>query len=66
MPYLQIKISFLIVYLFIKSFKLVDTCSSVLSKPEIFKLIGKICLYVVQFLISGTCSDSVELENISK
>ena len=48
-----------------KSFKLVDACNSVLSNPEIFKLIGKICSYVVLFLISGTCSDSVELGNIS-
>ena len=48
-----------------KSFKLVDACSRVLSKPEIFKLIGKTCLYVVLFLISGTCSDSVKLGNMS-
>ena len=39
------KISFVTVYLFIKSFKLVDACNSILSKLEIFKLIGKICLW---------------------
>ena len=62
----QSKISFVIVYLFMTSFKLVDAWNNVLPKPEIFRLIGKICLYVVLFLISGTCSDSVELGNIPK
>ena len=49
-----------------KSFKLPDACNDVLSKPEILKLMGKICSYVVLFLINGTCSDSVKLESISK
>ena len=60
------KISFLKVYLFMKSLKLVDACNNVLSKPAIFRLIGKICSYVVLFLISGTYTDSVKLGNISK
>ena len=49
-----------------KSFRLVDACNNVWLKPEILKLAGKICLYVVLYLISGTCSDSVKLGNISK
>ena len=44
-----------------KSFKLVDACNNVLSKPEIFRLIGKICLYVVLFLISGVAEIQWEL-----
>ena len=49
-----------------KSFKLVDAYNNVLSKPEILMLTGKICSYVVLFLISGTYSDSVKLGSISK
>ena len=47
-----------------KSFRLVDACNNDLSKPEIFKLIGKTCSYVVLFLINSTSSDSVKLGNI--
>ena len=49
-----------------KSFKVVDACNDVLLKPEILKFTGKICSYVVLFLISRTCSDSVKLGSISK
>ena len=49
-----------------KSFKLVGAFSNVLSKPEIFRLIGKVCLYIVLFLIIRNCNDSVRLGNISK
>ena len=49
-----------------KSFKLVGAFSNVLSKPEIFRLIGKVCLYVVLFLIIRNCNDSVRLGNMYK
>ena len=59
MPFFQIKNFFILGIAFIKSFRLVDTCSNDLSKPEIFKLRGKVCSYVVLFLISK--NDSVRL-----
>ena len=49
-----------------KSFKLVTEFSNVLSKPKIVRLIGKVCSYVVLFLITKNCNDSVKLGNISK
>ena len=49
-----------------KSFKLVGEFSNVLSKPEIFRLIGKVCSYMVLFLINGNYNDSVRLGNMSK
>ena len=45
-----------------KSFKLVGAVSNVLSNPEIFRVIGNVCSYVVLFLISRILSDSVRLE----
>ena len=48
-----------------KPFKLVVAFSNVLSKPKIFRLIGKVCQYVVFLLINRNCNDSVRLGNIS-
>ena len=49
-----------------KSFRFVDACNSVLSKPETLKLTGKICSYVVLFLISWNSRESVGLGNIAR
>ena len=42
MPFLQIQNFFLFNITVMKCFKLVDAFSNVLSKPEIFRLIGKV------------------------
>ena len=49
-----------------KSFKLVDAVSNMLSNPEIFRAIGSVSSYVVLFVISGNLSDSDRLGSISK
>ena len=66
MPFLQIKNFFLFNITVYEIFKLVGAFSNVLSKPEIFRLMGKVCLYIVLFLIIGNCNDSVRLGNMSK
>ena len=48
-----------------KLFKLVGVVSNVLSNPEIFRVIGNVCLYVVLFVISRNSSDSVRFGNMS-
>ena len=49
-----------------KSFKLVGASSNLVSNLEMFMLIGNVCSYVVLLLISGNCSDSIRLGNMSK
>ena len=45
---------------------LVAVFSNVVSNLEMLMLIGNVCSYVVLFLISENCSDSVRLGNMSK
>ena len=60
------KISFPLVYQFIKSFKYIDTCNGDLSNLETLKVMGRVHSNVVLFLISGVCRESVRLGNISR
>ena len=66
MPFLQIKISFCLVYLEMNSFRSVDAVSKVLSNLEMFQEMGRACLNVVLVLIIGNSRDSIKLGNISK
>ena len=63
MPFFQVKFSLSLAEPFIKSFRLVGTCSNDLSKPEILKLSSEVCSYVVLSLISG--NDTWRLGNAS-